>query len=94
MKEEEYLLKVDQINNTYKRQIERLAIKYVKERGMREEGTTFTFAGSEWKVKHARVKIRPFDVPTVIYRCVIVDSTGMETAVSREFFEEDIEDGK
>lgn len=94
MKEEEYLLRIDQINIAYKKKVEDLAKQYIKEKGTRQKGDTFMFAGNEWKIKHARVKIRPFDVPTVIYQCVMVDSTGKETTVKREFFEEDIDDGE
>lgn len=86
------MLKVDQINNTYKKQVEDLAVQYIKEKGIRNKGDVFEIDGIEWMIEHSRVKIRPFDVPTVIYKCVMLDSTGKETSARREFFEGDIED--
>ena len=92
MTEEAYLLQIDQINDTYKKQVENLAVQYIKEKGMRCQDEVFLLEDTQWKVKHSRVKIRPFDVPTVIYQCVMLDSVGKETSVQREFLAEDIED--
>ena len=94
MTEEQYLLQADKINETYKKQIEGLASQYIKEKEHKEKGYQFEFAGIHWEIEHARIKVRVFDVPTIIYQCVMLDDKGKKTSTKREFLEEQIENDK